>query len=302
MESTNRRFATILSHISSPHICSNSPDSILPQLTSANIQPIMQTTKLSELIRLDGKIAIVTGGAQGIGEAISLRLAESGASVMIIDLNLEKSQRLVQKILLLGGTASCLQVDVTKLEDIQFAIKKTLKLFGKIDILINNAGIYPPMGILETTAEVWNKVLETNVSGLFYFSQETAKWMKENNHSGTIINISSVAGEKPEKTMIHYNTSKAAVDMITKCMALDLAPFNIRVNAVAPGIIWTEGVEALTLGVPRETAIKHLSEKVPVKRTGHPEDVARGVIFLSSELSSYMTGTVIVIDGGFLLT
>jgi len=268
--------------------------------------PIMETAnkKLSELISLSGKCAIITGGAQGLGAAIAHRFAQAGASVMIIDLNEEKSQHVVSAILSSGGKAACHRADITQLEEIQLSIQKTLSTFGRIDILVNNAGIYPPTPG-EISPEVWNRIMSLNLNSVFYFSQETARWMKENSVPGSIINISSIAGIKGVKESIPYSTSKAAVLMMTKSMALELAPYHIRVNAIAPGAIQTEGlVEMMKLmdTMKTEVSVADYLGKLPLKRMAHPDEIARPALFLASELASYMTGSTIVCDGGFLLS
>jgi len=267
--------------------------------------------KVTELINLTGKCAIVTGGSQGIGAGISFRLAEAGASVMIAGLNEEKAKKQAEKIIAAGGKASYVQVNVCKLDDIQRAIHKTIETFSRIDILVNNAGIFPcSPSTLTTTPEFWNRMMETNLTSVFQFSQEAAKWMKENGVHGSIINISSVAGLKPEAMYGPYCVSKAGVDMISKCMALEFSAYNIRVNVINPGLVGTEGVEAgLKLyaetqnpeGIPLELA-QRLSSKVPMKRNGTPDEIGRVALFLASDLASYVTGSTIVCDGGYFLS
>jgi len=267
--------------------------------------------KVTELINLTGKCAIVTGGAQGIGAAISCRLAEAGASVMIVDLNVEKSKQQAEKIIAAGGKASYIQTDVCKLDDIKRAIHKTIETFTRIDILVNNAGIYPVSpSTLTTTPELWNKLMETNLTSVFQFSQEAAKWMKDNGIHGSIINLSSIAGIKPELGLAPYCVTKAGVVMVTKSMALEFSAFNIRVNAINPGLISTEGIEAgLKLygeeknpeGIPPEM-VQILGAKIPMKRVGTPDEIGRVALFLASDLSEYVTGSTIVCDGGYLLS
>jgi len=267
--------------------------------------------KVTELINLTGKCVIVTGGAQGIGAAISCRLAEAGASVMIAGLNEEKCKKQAEKIIAAGGKASYIQTNVCKLDDIKRAIHKTVETFTRIDILVNNAGIYPfSPSSLTTTPEQWNKLMETNLTSVFQFSQEAAKWMKDNGIHGSIINISSVVGIKPELMLAAYSATKAGVVMLTKSMALEFSAFNIRVNVINPGFIWTEGIEAgLKLygeeknpeGMPPEM-VQILLSKIPMKRSGTPDEIGRVALFLASDLAEYVTGSTIVCDGGYLLT
>jgi 2-deoxy-D-gluconate 3-dehydrogenase len=262
----------------------------------------MNNKKLCDLINLTGKCAIITGGAQGIGAATSLRLSEAGASIMIVDINPETAKSQVQKIHSRGGKASSVQADITKIEEIQSAIKITLETFGRIDILINNAGIYPFSPILEITPDFWKRVMEVNINAVFFFSQEVSKWMKENLKEGNIINIASIAAERPGELLIHYSTSKAAVVMLTKSMALELGPYNIRVNAILPGVTVTEGSRRTQFTNDHILQIlkNHIAGN-PMKRIASADEIGRVALFLASELSSYMTGSMVVVDGGDLL-
>jgi len=273
----------------------------------------MQTSnekkKLHSLIQLNGKCAIVTGGAQGIGEAISLRFAEAGAAVMIVDINEEKSKKVVEKIVSLGGKASFVHANITKLEDIQLAIQKTIQTFNRIDILVNNAGIYPFSLFLDVTPEEWQKVQDLNVTAVFHFTQGVAKWMIDNGVRGSIINLSSVAGLKPAQGLSSYCVSKAGLKMLTKVVALELSP-QIRVNSIHPGVILTDELMLATQKVVATDSkegsvnelLKGLVDKIPLGRTGTPDDIARMALFLASDLSEWMTGTKIICDGGSLLS
>jgi len=262
-----------------------------------------KNTSFKDLTRLDGKCAIITGGAQGIGAAIANIFVEAGASIIIADLNADTAQKQVQKIISSGGKAAFVKTDVSKISDIKNAVKFTIDTFGRVDILVNNAAIYPPSPVLETTVELWNQVMNINLFGSFFFAQEVAKWMTEHKQGGRIINIASVNAFKPGKIFVHYDTSKAAVVMLTKSMAVGLAPFGIQVNAIAPGVIETEGLNAAFAAFGSQVGPVRTGQLayIPFHREGHPDEMARVALFLASELSSYLTGAVVLADGGSVL-
>jgi len=261
---------------------------------------------IAELFDLRGKVAIVTGGAMGIGKGISMRLAEAGASIMIPDLNLEVAQKTVAEIKALGGKATAIQADVSNINDAQKVIDATLKAFGDLDIMVNNAGIYRFMPAIDMTEAMWDKTLGINLKGLMFFSQAAAKAMIAAKHGGKIINIASIDGFRPTGNLAHYDASKGGVVMLTKAMAQEWAPHGILVNAVAPGGINTPGAAALMpSGNMSAEQLMELSKsfvaKLPLKRMGEPDDIGKVVLFLASAAADYMVGSVIIADGGALL-
>jgi 2-deoxy-D-gluconate 3-dehydrogenase len=266
---------------------------------------------IGKLLNLSGKTAIVTGGAMGIGRAICYRLAEAGAAVLITDINLEKAQECANAIIKGGGKATALKADVSSVDDTESVMKTAISEFGSIDILVNNAGIYPMVPVLEMSESLWDKVIAINLKGTFIHSQAAAKKMKELGKSGKIINIASIDGLHPTGNLVHYDSSKGGVVMMTKALAKDLASYNITVNAIAPGGIATEGataggeeaMKAMTaMGMSQEQMASAFTARIPMGKMGVPDDIAKAVLFLASDLASYMTGEIIVVDGGYLLS
>ena len=268
-----------------------------------NIKPIM------ELMDLSGKTAIVTGGALGIGEAVSYRLAEAGASVMIADINLESAETAAKMINGKGWKAKAIKADVSNKSEVDNVVKATVDAFGGVDILVNNAGIYPMVPMMDLTEETWDRVLDINLKGSFFFAQSVAKAMIDSDKGGKIINIASIDAFLPSGNLVHYDSSKGGVRMMTKAMAKDLAPNKIQVNAIAPGSITTVGTEAITnaaseqmaaMGMTGEQMLQAFLARVPLARMGVPDDIGKVVLFLASGLSDYMTGHIVVVDGGYL--
>jgi len=265
----------------------------------------MQT--IAQLFDLEGMGAIVTGGAKGIGQGIAMRLAEAGASVMISDIDMESARLTAQQIKDDGGKARAIQADVRKALDANKVAQATSQAFGSLDILVNNAGIYPFKPALKISEDMWDKVIDINLKGVFLSSQSAAKEMIKSGRGGKIINIASVDALKPSGLVAHYNASKAGVVMLTKAMALELAPHQILVNAVAPGHVMTSGTEegAAALqakGIDVEANLNALRERIPIDRFATPDDIARVVLFLASAAADYMTGSLLVVDGGSLLS
>jgi len=268
----------------------------------------MATQTIAQLFDLTGKGAIVTGGAMGIGQAIAFRLAEAGAGVMIADINLEAASQTVEQIKARGGTAQATRADVRSKADAKKVVEATVEAFGSLDILVNNAGIYPSSPILEASEEMWDAVFDINLKGVFFYSQTAAQEMVKAGHGGKIINMASIGGERPYGQEAPYAASKGGLVMLTKALALELAPYNILVNAVSPGAITTPGTDAARAalsasgaGTPEEI-IEAYSRSVPLRRMGEPDDVAKVVLFLASAAADYMTGSYVLVDGGFLLS
>ncbi len=267
----------------------------------------MTNQTIGQLFDLTGKGAIVTGGAMGIGQAIALRLAEAGASVMIADIDLEAASQTVEQIETRGGKAQAISADASSAADAKKVVKAIVDAFGRLDILVNNAGIYPFSPALQMSEEMWDKVLNINLKGLFFYSQAAAQEMIKAGHGGKIINMASIDALHPTGELAHYDASKGGVVMLTKALALELAPHNILVNAVAPGGIMTPGAQAqsaalLASGRTIEELIESFTARLPLRRMGEPDDIAKVVFFLASPAADYMTGSLVLADGGYLLS
>lgn len=242
-----------------------------------------------------GKTAIVTGAAKGIGYGIALELAKNGANVVLGDLDTASNENSAKEITEITKS-ECIAVscDVSKKEDIENIVKVAMDKFGAVDILVNNAGIFPYKPFLEMTENDWDKVIDINLKSVFLLSQEAAKVMKD---GSKIVTISSIASLVGFENLTHYCASKGGINGLIRAMALELAHKKINVNAVAPGAISTPGA---SVGLNDE-ATKQTVEIIPWKRMGQPEDIANAVVFLASPQSDYITGQVIVVDGGWTL-
>lgn len=252
-------------------------------------------------MQLKDKIAIVTGARRGMGRTHALALAKEGAKVVVSDISLEDCQKVVDEIKGVGGRAMAIKCDVSKKNEVEEMVKQTLNEFGKIDILVNNAGILQFKPFLELTEQDWDKTLAVNLKGYFLCAQACAKEMIKQK-SGAIVNIASIAMGQVGigySAIAHYCASKGGIAALTEALALELAPHKIRVNAIAPGAIDTPMAEA-TKKDPK--VLEASLARIPMHRMGNPEEVSNAVVFLASDKSSYMTGSVVVIDGGYLTT
>ena len=260
---------------------------------------MMDLTRFS----VEGKVAMITGGSQGIGRAGAIALAKAGADIVVVSRKIADLEKVAAQIESLGRTALPVAANIGKIDEIQKMMEIVKSKFNTIDILVNNAATsLAYASILEVEERLWDAVMNLNVKGLYFLTQAVAKLMKESG-GGSIINVSSVDGFKPQKNIGIYSASKAAVNMLTKSAAVELAPYNIRVNGIAPGAIRTRFFEAIFTGFSAdetEAAIHHISTKIPLKRIGLPEDIAGAIIYLASNASGYMTGETIIIDGGLL--
>lgn len=267
----------------------------------------MANKTISELFDLRGKGAVVTGGAMGIGQSIAFRLAEAGAGVIIADIDLKAATQTTKEIKASSGKAQAIRADVRSAADAEKVVQAAVDAFGSLDVLVNNAGVQPSSKFLDITEEAWNSVLDVNLKGVFLYSQAAARMMIKAEHGGKIINIASMAALTPTAVHAPYNVSKSGVAMLTKSMALDLAANKILVNAVAPGPVLTPGSEAAggsfmeALGVTPEQLGQNYVQRMILGRPGEPDDIAKVVLFLASAAADYMTGELIVVDGGFLL-
>ncbi|MFA4836188.1 MAG: SDR family oxidoreductase [Dehalococcoidia bacterium] len=263
---------------------------------------------ITELFDLSGKSAIVTGGARGIGQQIAFRLAQAGAGVLISDINTEGAAQTAKEIKSRGGRAESLGADACRVEDAERVVKAAVDAFGRLDILVNNAGMVESHSpILDVTEQRWDKILNTNLKGMFFYSQAAIRQMIKAGNGGKIINVASIDAFHPEPGNTVYSISKAGVVMLTKSFALELAKDKILVNAVAPGAIKTPGVAGIMAGfqaggIDVEELQKQVALKTPVGRWGEPVDIANVVLFLASAAAGYMTGSIVVVDGGYLLT
>jgi 3-oxoacyl-[acyl-carrier protein] reductase len=246
-------------------------------------------------MELKGKVALVTGGAQGIGKAVALILARHGADVIVADVNLEKAGETAKELETAGGRTMAVNVDVTRLGDVEKMVESAIARFGRIDILINNAGIARDKLILRMTEEDWDAVLAVNLKGTFNCTKAVIKHMSKQ-RSGKIVNIASVVGEMGNAGQANYSASKAGVIGLTKTIAREFAQRGINVNAIAPGYIQTPMTDVLP-----EKAKEELQRMIPMERLGQPEDVAHAVLFLVSEASSYVTGQVLNVNGGIYM-
>ncbi|MBI5032150.1 MAG: SDR family oxidoreductase [Chloroflexi bacterium] len=263
---------------------------------------------IAQLFDLKGKSAIVTGGALGIGQAIALRLAEAGAAITIADVNLNAANATVEQIKVQGGKVQAVQADAASVADAKRVVEMTLSAFGSIDILVNNAGIFPFSPATQTTEELWDKVLDVNLKGAFFYSQAVAQKMIDAGRGGKIIMIASIDSLHPTGNLAHYDASKGGMLMLTKSLAVEFGRYNINVNAIAPGGIQTPGGEsqAATIlkatGMTPEQMVKGFVSRIPLGRMGAPDDIAKAVLFLASAAADYMTGSLMVVDGGYLLS
>lgn len=246
-------------------------------------------------LALEGKLALVTGGARGIGKEIAMLFAKHGANIAICDVNLEEAEKTAKEIQDLGRESLAFKADVTNSSQIQGMVDKILDKFNKIDILINNAGITKDNLLLRMSEEEWDKVIAVNLKGAFLCTKIVAKVMLKQRF-GKIVNLASIIGIMGNAGQANYAASKAGIIGLTKSVAKELASRNVCVNAIAPGFIKTDMTAKLS-----EEVQKKLLSMIPLARFGEAKDVADLAIFLSSESSSYITGQVIQVDGGMVM-
>src|SRR3989304_7760164 len=269
----------------------------------------MDAAPINKLLDLSSKVAIVTGSAVGIGFGIASRLAEAGASVVIADLKEDAATEAAKKLSDQGFKSLAIAVDVSREEDVQKMVDEAVKAFGAVDILVNNAGIYPNILVMNMTAEVFDKFLSINLKSVFLCTKKVSEKMIAQGRGGKIINVTSIDALPPSSAgLAHYDASKHGVWGFTKNVALELAQHKIWVNAIAPGGIATPGVQEVQksmqvpAGVDMQKMLEAFLAKIPMKRMGEPDDIGKVALFLASEMSSYITGIQIVVDGGVLLS
>jgi 3-oxoacyl-[acyl-carrier protein] reductase len=246
-------------------------------------------------MRLKDKVALITGGARGIGQAIALTFAKEGADIVVADVNLEIAQKTASEIENLGAKALALEMDVTNYDLVEAGINKILDKMGKVDILVNNAGITKDNLVLRMSQAEWDAVINVNLKGTFNCIKAVSRPMVKQ-RSGRIISIASIIGLMGNPGQANYAASKAGIIALTKTIAKELASRNINANAVAPGFIQTE----MTAKLPEDIRKKML-EAIPLAKLGTPQDVANLCLFLASDESSYITGQTITIDGGMVM-
>ncbi len=250
---------------------------------------------------LEGKTAVITGGAKGIGKGIAVKFAEEGCQPVIADMLESDAEQAIAETAKAGKKAGFIKCDVSDAGQVQRMVEKALKDYGKVDILVNNAGVPGgmPRSIMEITEEDWDRVLGINLKGAFLCSRAVVPSMKAARY-GRIINVASMAAIAPPAPLIHYSSSKAGMLGFTMDLALELAPFNITVNAILPGAIRTEIFDHMVPpGVDKDDFFREMGRTIcPMQRVGLPEDIAGAALFLASELSSYMTGDRLLVGGG----
>lgn len=247
---------------------------------------------------LEGKVAIVTGASKGIGEAIAMMYAVAGAQVVVSSRKLEAVQQVVNSINKNGGEAKAIPCHMGDANDIHRLVDETIAAYGTIDIVVNNAAVNPVFGpVIETDGSAFDKIMNVNVKGPFELAKKAYPYMKQKK-SGSVINISSIGGLRPEQGLGMYSVSKAALISLTKVMAKEWGDDNIRANVICPGLIKTKFSEALW----NNEKIMHTMMKIlPIKRVGTPEEIAALALYLASDASAYSTGSVFTADGGFTI-
>lgn len=247
---------------------------------------------------LDNKVTLVTGASRGIGHAMALAFARAGSDIILTSRKVQDLEKVASEIRGEGRRALVISAHLGRMEDIRKVADTAKAAFGRVDILINNAGTSPVFAsFLETDEKLWDTIMNLNAKGLYFLSQAVAMSMKEQG-GGCIINVSSIDGFLPETDNGVYAVSKAAVIMETKVMARELAPYNIRVNAIAPGFVHTK---LLNSGfAARAGREEECIRSVPMGRIGDPEDMVGTMIYLASDASKYMTGHTVIVDGGML--
>jgi 3-oxoacyl-[acyl-carrier protein] reductase len=243
---------------------------------------------------LKDKVAVVTGASKGIGAAIAKRFAAEGAKVVVNYASSRSgAEKVVNEIEAAGGKAVAVQGDVAKVKDVERLFAETQKAFGPVDVLVNNAGVYEFRPLEQVDEPHYRRIFDTNVFGLLLTTQHATKLM--NGEGGSIINISSIAAKTPPPAGSVYSATKGAVDVITRSLALELAPRKIRVNSLSPGFTETEGVEASGMD---DSVKQGIVSRTPLARAGSPEDIAKAAVFLASNESGWITGEEILVGGG----
>jgi glucose 1-dehydrogenase len=243
-------------------------------------------------MQLMGKVAVVTGSANGIGRAIALSFAREGADVVVADIDLAGAEAVVKEVEAFKRRTMAVKVDVSNLSDVKMMVETSINVFGNIDILVNNAGVIEGQPFLEISEESWDRVFAVNLKSCFLCSQTVAKEMVKRK-AGKIINLSSSGSERVYPRWAQYAASKGGVNSLTRAMAFELAPYNIHVNAIAPGPTLTPKAKRRS-----EEFIESRRRAIPLGRHGKPENIAEAAVFLASESSDFVTGHILYVDGG----
>ncbi len=247
-------------------------------------------------MKIEGQVAIVTGAGQGIGRAVALTLAREGATVVVNDIDLEKAEKVAEEVSAQGGQALPVQADVSKAKDVDILVKKALDSYKRVDILVNNAGVAKMTRLLELTEAEWDRTMNINIKGQFLCSKAViAQMIKQ--ERGKIVNIASLAAHIGAPGLAAYGASKGGVVQLTKALAVELGKYNIMVNAVSPGLTMTDLIKSAVKDRP--DFIEGI-DRIPLRRAAEPEDIANAVLFLASSESDYITGQVIIVDGGLM--
>lgn len=251
---------------------------------------------------LNGKVVIVTGGGGAIGAAMCLRFAENGAKVIVAGRTIATLQQTVDAIRAAGGEATAVVTDVSSKESAQNMVNEAVRIYGRLDCLVNNAGINggpdQRKPIHEYDDDLWHKIINVDLNGVYYCSKAAVNQMVAQGEGGSIINIGSIVGLTPLRLQCAFTAAKAGVFNLTKAMALELAEHNIRVNGIAPGSIMMEGTKKLFYADPARA--EAMMSHIPQHRPGEPDDIAGMTCFLASDQASYMTGSIVTIDGGWI--
>jgi 2-deoxy-D-gluconate 3-dehydrogenase len=262
---------------------------------------------VAALVDLSGRVAVVTGAAQGFGYAAAARLAEAGAAVVLVDRRADAVERAVDRLDAFSPRIVSAVGDVARADEVDAFVDAAVSRFGRLDILVNNAAIYSNVRIPDMPLDGFTGVLDVNVAGAFWAARQAARQMIAQADGGAIVNVTSIDALHPTSIgMSHYTTSKHALWGLTKCLALELGPHGIRTNAVAPGPSLTEGaIEYIRAGAPQGIDVERqwaeAAHRVPMRRWAEPDEIGRAVVFLASDLAAYVNGAQIVVDGGYLL-
>jgi NAD(P)-dependent dehydrogenase (short-subunit alcohol dehydrogenase family) len=256
----------------------------------------MKTPLASSLLNFKERVVLVTGAGNGVGAGIAARFAEAGADVVVhYRANLEGARKVGARVKAMGGRSLLVQADLTQQGEAESVVSQAVKNFGRLDVLINNAGIYPVTPLMEIKLDEWQDVINANLTGAFLCLQAAASQMIAQHEGGAVVNIISIEAFSPVPGHSHYSASKAGLDMLGRTAARELGKYGIRVNSVAPGLIWREGIEQSW-----PDGVKRWTQAAPLPRLGQPEDVADACLFLASPAARWITGATLNVDGGML--
>ena len=250
-------------------------------------------------MKLEGKVAVITGATDGIGKAIALKFAKEGAKVMMVGRDEAKGRAALEKVRECGE-AVYFKADVSNSSQVKKMVEETIQRYGRIDVLVNNAAVCPPGTVVNTSEELWDHIIDVNLKGVFLCSKYAIPHMQQNG-GGAIVNIGSINSLMAMENEAAYDASKGGVLMLTKAIALDFAKANIRANCICPGAVETAMLQASLDVSPDPTKAREwITQKHPVRRTGRPEEIAEVALFLATDASSFITGATIPVDGGIL--